>query len=88
MTLARSGAQVASASTRTVAGLQVATSTADVVAVGDQGVPLARNWDRLDDGQRAAGLLNIAFWAGMGAVSTASTGVSARDAFSFGHLEI
>ncbi len=85
--IARSGAQLTSASARTVAGLQVAANTADAVAAGDRGVQLAQNWDRLDNGQRAAGLLNIAFWAGMGAASTAGTGAPVRDAFSFSRLE-
>lgn len=84
--VASSGLQLGTHSARTVAGIQVAANVADTAAIGDQAVALARNWDDLDTGERAAGVLNMAFWAGLGAAQTTAGGGALRDAFDFRHL--
>lgn len=83
----KSGLQVSQTLARTTAGLQIAANTADAAAVTNQGIHLAQNWDNLSNGERAAGLLNIAFWGGMTAASTRSTGAPLQDAYSFGRLQ-
>ncbi len=80
-------ARVSVGTARTVAGLQLAANTADAVAMTNQSVSLAQNWDRMSNADRAAGLLNIAFWGGMTAASTRANGGQMRDSFSFTRLE-
>lgn len=83
---ARAGVSLTDDAARGVAGLQIAATGADAVAVGDQTIQLAQHWDEMDAGGRATGLLNIAFWAGMGAASTSAGGAAITDAFSFARL--
>ncbi|MBL4916423.1 DUF4781 domain-containing protein [Szabonella alba] len=84
--LVQSGARVTQMTARTTAGLQIASNTADAAAMGDQALMMAQNWDRMDAGDKAMGLLNVAFWAGMGAASTRTGGAMVQDALSFTRL--
>jgi len=83
----RNGAHVTAGFSRTAAGLAIAADGADALAMTDQAVQLAQNWDRMSNGQRAAGMLNVAFWGGMAAASTKAGGNALQDAFSFTRLE-
>ena len=85
--LSSKGAQVSTALSRTAAGLAIAGDTADAIAMTDQAIQLTQNWDQMSNGDRAAGLLNIAFWAGMGAASAKAGGADLQDAFSFTRLD-
>lgn len=84
---ARNGVQVTAGMSRTAAGLAIAADTADAVAMGDQAYALAKDWDKMSNGDRAAGMLNIAFWGGMAAASTKAGGAALQDAFSFARLD-
>jgi hypothetical protein len=85
-TLAR-GTRFASTASKGAAGLQLAANTADAAAATNQAYDLAANWSELDNGQRAMGLLNIAFWGGMTAASARAGGGHITDAYSFTRLK-
>ncbi|MGD1884888.1 MAG: DNA/RNA non-specific endonuclease [Paracoccaceae bacterium] len=84
---ARNGAQVSQTLSRTAAGLAVAADTADAVAMGDQALQMVQNWDQMSNADRAMGMLNLAFWGGMGVASARAGGGDLRDAFSFTRLD-
>lgn len=84
--LVKEGAKVGQVAARTTAGLQIASDGVDALAMGDQAVMMANNWDRMGNGDRAMGLLNIAFWGGMAAASTKAGGAMMQDALSFTRL--
>ena len=84
---ARQGVQVGTTLSRTAAGLAIAADTADALAMTDQAVSLAVNWSDMSNGDRAMGMLNIAFWGGMGVASARAGGGDLRDAFSFTRLD-
>jgi hypothetical protein len=83
----RNGVQVTAGLSRTAAGLTIAADTADAVAMGDQALSMARNWGDMSNSDRAAGMLNIAFWGGMGVASTRAGGAALQDVFSFTRLD-
>jgi hypothetical protein len=85
-TLARA-TQFSSYAAKGGAALQFAANTADAAAATNQAYDLATNWNELDNGQRAMGLLNIAFWGGMTAASARAGGASMSDAYSFTRLQ-
>lgn len=80
------GAKIGTGAARGTAALQMAANTADAIAAGNQAVDLAANWDKMTDGQKAMGLLNMAFWGGMSAAGTKAGGALMKDAFSFTRL--
>lgn len=84
---ARQGVQVGAGFSRSVAALTIAADTADAAAMTDQAAQLATNWEALDNGQRAMGMLNVAFWGGMAAASTRAGGAALGDAFSFTRVD-
>ncbi|MFT7058721.1 MAG: hypothetical protein ACJASV_001223, partial [Pseudorhodobacter sp.] len=84
--LVQSGAKVTQVAARTTAGLQIASDAADTMAMGDQAHMMANNWDRMSSGDKAMGLLNIAFWGGMGAASTKAGGALLQDGLGFTRL--
>ncbi len=76
----------APALTNTAAGLQLTASVADLAAGGNQAISLGMDWQELSTADRALGLLNVAFWGGMTAVSAKAGGGSLADAHSFTRL--
>jgi hypothetical protein len=85
-TLAR-GTRVATPLSAGVAGLEITANTADAAAAINQAADLTSNWGQLSNGQRAVGLLNIAFWGGMTAASTRAGGGTLADGYSFTRLK-
>jgi hypothetical protein len=84
---AMGAAKFASAASKVAAGLQMAADTADAAAAINQANDLRANWGEMDNGQRAMGLLNIAFWGGMTAASARAGGGQLTDAYSFTRLK-
>ena len=84
--LAADSSRFASAAAGSAAVLQLAANGADVAAAGNQAFDLAANWDELSGGQRAMGLLNVAFWGGMTVASARAGGGSLIDGYSFTRL--
>ena len=85
-TVAGSATRVGTTAARTTAGLQMASNTADALAMGNQAHMMHQNWDKMSAGDKAMGMLNIAFWGGMSAASTKAGGAYLRDATSFTKL--
>jgi len=52
-----------------VVGLNAAAGLADVAAMSNEVLGLVTNWDDLTPEHRTAGVLNAAFWGGLGAAS-------------------
>ncbi|ARJ71024.1 hypothetical protein B0A89_14465 (plasmid) [Paracoccus contaminans] len=89
LALAGRGAQASPALARAVSGTALAADLADGVAIGDQSLQLAQNWDAMSGKDRAAALLNIAFWGGMGvAAHRAGAGQNGADGMSFAGLDM
>ena len=84
--LISSGSRLAPAVTNSAAGLQLTASVADLAAGGNQAVSLGMDWQELSTADRALGLLNVAFWGGMTAVSAKAGGGTLADAHSFTRL--
>lgn len=84
---AMGAAKFASSASKVAAGLQLAADTADAAAAINQANDLRANWGEMDNGQRAMGLLNIAFWGGMTAASARAGGGQLTDAYSFTRLK-
>jgi hypothetical protein len=80
------GARVTSWAASGAASLELAANTADLAAATNQAYELSTKWDKLDNGQRAMGLLSLAFWGGMTAASTKAGGGSLADGYSFTRL--
>lgn len=59
------GTNVSPTLARAVTGMAIAADGADMLAIADQTMQLGQNWDQMSGGERAASMLNIAFWAGM-----------------------
>ena len=85
--LARSGQQVSAGAARFVAGMQLGANVVDTVAIADQSVQLAQNWEKMSGMQRTNAILNIAFWGGMMTATTRASGGSLADAYSFAKLK-
>ena len=83
---ARQGVQVSATAARSVAATQLVAEGLDAAAAANQVHNLATNWDAMSNGQRAAGLLEVAFWGGMGVASAKSGGARTQDALSFSQL--
>ena len=64
-TSVKNGVGASQAMMRATQGLAIAADLADATQVVDQTVQLSQNWDQLSNGERAMGVLNVAFWAGM-----------------------
>lgn len=88
--LAAGGAKASPALARIVSGTALAADAADGAAIADQSIQLAQNWDAMSGKDRAAGLLNIAFWGGMGAAAHRAGGTAANgpDGMSFAGLDM
>ena len=84
---AMGAAKFATGASRVAAGLQLAADTADAAAAINQANDLRAHWGEMDNGQRAMGLLNIAFWGGMTAASARAGGGKLTDAYSFTRLK-
>lgn len=87
MRLASMGSKVTPAMARAVAGTQIAAEVVDVAAMGDQTIQLVTGWDKMSGSQRAASMLNIAFWGGMTAASARASGGPIQDGLSFNRME-
>lgn len=87
--LASQGAKASPAFARAVTGTALAADVADGATIADQSVQMAQNWDRMSGADRAAGLLNIAFWGGMGVAAHRAGGVAPNgaDGLSFAGLD-
>jgi len=83
----RQGGQVGVAAARAVAGTQILAEGLDATAAANQIHNLATNWDQLSNGQRAAGMLEVAFWGGMGVASARAGGAKWQDGLNFRILE-
>ena len=83
------GGRATPAFARAVSGTATAAEVMDGAAVTDQSIQLARNWDNMSGQDRAAGLLNVAFWGGMAGASRMSGGVARNgtDGMSFAGLD-
>ena len=73
--------------TRGVAALQMTAEGADAIAMADQAYQMVQGWDQMSAGQRAMGLLEVAFWGGMALASVRASGAQAHDGLSFTRLE-
>lgn len=83
----RQGVRVSTTAARSVAATQLIAEGLDVAAMGNQIHNLATNWDQMSNGQRAAGMLEVAFWGGMGVASARSGGAQWQDGLNFRVLE-
>ena len=81
--LARGGARLTATGARAAAAMNITATAADGAAVTNQAVVLADNWDKMKPGERASGLLNLAFYGGMTAMSLRSPGGTNADGMSF-----
>ena len=83
------GGRATPAFARAVSGTATAAEVMDGAAVTDQSIQLARNWDNMSGQDRAAGLLNVAFWGGMAGASARSGGIARNgsDGMSFAGLD-
>ena len=54
----------------------------DALATGDAAHAVIKNWESLSPGQRAQGILQVAFWGGATAVSAKASGGNITDAFN------
>lgn len=77
------GGQMSASAARLIAGATVLGNSADVVAGANQAVGLTRNWDRMSNGERAAGVLSVAFWGGLTVAGAKAGGGKFSDGFSF-----
>lgn len=73
--------------TRFAAMTALAADGADLAAMGDQALQMADNWEHMSSGERAMGLLNMAFYGGMAAASTRAGGLDPRDMGSFQRMD-
>ena len=83
----RQGVQVSATAARSVAASQIIAEGLDMAAMGNQIHTLATNWDEMSNGQRAAGMLEVAFWGGMGVASARAGGARWQDGLNFRILE-
>lgn len=81
--IAGAGARLGPTAARVAATTSVAATAADGVAVTNQAVNLATNWDQMSNGDRAAGMLNLAFYGGMTALSLRAGG---NNGMNFGRV--
>lgn len=84
--MAAKSMQITQGTARVTTGLQMASSTVDAVAMGDQAHMMADNWDQMTETQKAMGLLNIGFWGGMGLAGRKAGGGLSTDDTSFTRL--
>ena len=84
--MAAKSMQITQGTARVTTGLQMASSTVDAVAMGDQAHMMADNWDQMTETQKAMGLLNIGFWGGMGLAGRKAGGGLSADDTSFTRL--
>jgi hypothetical protein len=62
--------------------MQAGAATADVAAIANQGVDLARNWDAMSGGERATALLSMGFWAAGTGAGMRAAGTRPGDMFN------
>jgi len=84
--LVATGSRFAPAALHGAAGLQLAANSADVISGSNQALHLANNWDNMSAGERATGLLGVAFWGGMTAAGPRLSGSTIGDTYSFTRL--
>lgn len=77
------GGQMSSSAARLFAGATVLGNGADIVAGANQAAGLASNWDKMSNGERAAGVLSVAFWGGLTVAGAKAGGGKFSDGFSF-----
>lgn len=81
------GQQASQGLTRFAAVTALAADGVDLAAMGDQAIQMAANWDQMSNSDRAAGLLNMAFYGGMTVASTRAGGLDPRDMGSFQRMD-
>ena len=81
-TLTTTGTNTAANLGRAGAIVNTGANYVDAIATGDAAVGVIQNWDNLSSGERAQGILQVAFWGGATGVSARASGGNLTDAFN------